>query len=435
MFDSGQMAAWIRRMPRVSGAASSVPPRLASVMQKGMEVAPQTVGLTDAQVKSIWSSVEALYRTGMYPGLAFCIRRHGQTVLNRTLGYAYGNGPNDLPETPKRMMTLDTPICLFSASKMMTAMLIHKLMELGELNIMDPVSYYLPHFSIHGKRDVTLHQVMCHRAGIPMITDNLKPDSLFDSEYVNQLVMSLKPKWDSGQVVAYHAITGGYVLAKVAEKVTGKNVRELMHEWIQNPMGFKYMNFGLPAEHLSKRAWNYNTGLPAQFPFKQWLKRLLGIPLETVIELSNDERFQDVIIPAGNVMSTAEEVACFLSMLIDGGIYRQAGKKPVQVFDPLTVRRAVQPDGRRDVDRMFLVPVRYSAGFILGDDPVGLWGGQTARAFGHLGYSNHFCWADPERDISVALLTTGKPVLGPHLPFLVTLISKISLYCRRQAES
>ena len=34
----------------------------------------------------------------------------------------------------------------------------------------------------------------------------------------------------------------------------------------------------------------------------------------------------------------------------------------------------------------------------------------TAQAFGHLGFTNVLCWADPARDIAAALLTTGKSV-------------------------
>jgi CubicO group peptidase (beta-lactamase class C family) len=63
---------------------------------------------------------------------------------------------------------------------------------------------------------------------------------------------------------------------------------------------------------------------------------------------------------------------------------------------------------------------------MLGGNPVGLFGPMTGHAFGHLGFSNIFCWADPERDISVSLLTSGKPIVGPHLPALARLLASIS---------
>ena len=59
------------------------------------EVAPQAAGLTASAVDSIWSSVEALYRTGAYPAVTFCLRRRGEIVLNRSIGYAQGGGPGE----------------------------------------------------------------------------------------------------------------------------------------------------------------------------------------------------------------------------------------------------------------------------------------------------------------------------------------------------
>jgi CubicO group peptidase (beta-lactamase class C family) len=63
---------------------------------------------------------------------------------------------------------------------------------------------------------------------------------------------------------------------------------------------------------------------------------------------------------------------------------------------------------------------------MLGDDPVGLFGQRTPRAFGHLGFTNIFGWADPERDLSVALLTSGKPIVSLHAIRLVQLLYTIN---------
>ena len=40
-----------------------------------------------------------------------------------------------------------------------------------------------------------------------------------------------------------------------------------------------------------------------------------------------------------------------------------------------------------------------------------------------------FCWADPERDIAVAIMNTGKPALGPHLKALPALLVAIGEHC------
>ncbi|MDX1736225.1 MAG: hypothetical protein R3228_17745, partial [Halioglobus sp.] len=62
--------------------------------------------------------------------------------------------------------------------------------------------------------------------------------------------------------------------------------------------------------------------------------------------------------------------------------------------------------------------------------PIGIYGKDTEYAYGHLGFANIFCWADPERDIAVSLMNTGKATLGPHLRSLPALLGTISEECR-----
>jgi len=65
-------------------------------------------------------------------------------------------------------------------------------------------------------------------------------------------------------------------------------------------------------------------------------------------------------------------------------------------------------------------------GFMLGTDPVGLYGFRAGKAFGHVGLSNILAWADPERDIAVALMNSGKPFFALdtyHWPEIIRRIS------------
>jgi CubicO group peptidase (beta-lactamase class C family) len=56
----------------------------------------------------------------------------------------------------------------------------------------------------------------------------------------------------------------------------------------------------------------------------------------------------------------------------------------------------------------------------------GLFGPDAPRAFGHLGFTNIFSWADPERRIAVALLTSGKPFVSIELLRLWDVLSQIN---------
>ena len=111
-------------------------------------------------------------------------------------------------------------------------------------------------------------------------------------------------------------------------------------------------------------------------------------------------------------------------MMLNGGKW---GRR--RICSERTVARAVQEFGNRTLDRTLFIPMRFSAGLMLGDEPFGVWGPNTRQAFGHVGLINKFAWADPQRDIAVSLMNTGKPVLGPHLKALPLLLHTISTEC------
>src|SRR5690606_19363406 len=123
-----------------------VPEDLESVTARGREARPRDAGLTRGAVERIWDAVEALYRTGLHPAIQICVRRHGAVVLDRAIGHAAGNAPGADPDAPKTRVTPETPFRIYSASKAVTAMVIHKLDDLGKLHIDDRVADYVPAF-------------------------------------------------------------------------------------------------------------------------------------------------------------------------------------------------------------------------------------------------------------------------------------------------
>ena len=188
-----------------------VPRDLAAVMRQEDEVHPEQGAMTEQQRQKIWKSVESAYKTGNYPFISFCLRRKGQILLNRSLGYASGNSTRGLSNTAK-IGSADTPVCLFSASKMVTAMLIHMLDEQGEINLLDPISYYIPEYAAHGKRRTTIFHLLSHRGGIPKIEGEVTPELLFDKDEILKRLYAAKPVSVSGSRLAYHAVTAGYIL-------------------------------------------------------------------------------------------------------------------------------------------------------------------------------------------------------------------------------
>ncbi|MBF0224994.1 MAG: beta-lactamase family protein [Desulfobacterales bacterium] len=390
------------------------------------EVDPMSVGMTKKEVASIWSAVENVYKTGMHPAISFCLRRNDKIVIKRAIGHAKGNGPDEPKNADKVLVTPETPICLFSASKSVTAMLVQLLVEKNKIQLDDPVSKYIPEFASHGKKDITILQLISHRAGIPYIPYNVPKEIVFYFDDAIKMICDRKPDhkiWPQ----AYHAVTGAHILGEIMQRVTGMDLRDFLNEYIKKPLGFKYFNYGIAKEEISKVAINYFTGLPVTFPVSQFAQHALGAKWEDIIEVSNDPRFFNTIVPAGNIMSTADEICLFFQILLNNGEFNG-----IRIFNPSTVERAVKTSNKMIIDGTIKIPIKFSAGMVMGAKLFSLYGLDTEEAYGHLGFSNIICWADPKRNISVAFLNTGKPLFGPHLVPIARLLNTISYLCPKK---
>jgi len=414
----------------------SIPEDLASLTTHDSlsEAEPVDAAMTREGVDAIWASVEDLYRSGIYPGISFCMRKKGRVIINRAIGHSHGNGPSNNKMDPqnaeKVLMAPDTPVCQYSASKAVTAMMIHLLDERKMLSLDDPVKKYIPEFAANNKHEITIHHLISHHGGIPAPPADVDPEILYDQEGLVKLICGLTPTSKNGASMAYHAVTGGVIMGEIVRRVTGSNIRELLRETIAEPLGFRYFNYGVPDKDIRKVAVNYDTGVPLVFPLSAIAKRALSVSWGDVVRISNEPRFMQVIIPAANLVATADEMSQFYQMLLNGGELN--GKR---IFKSDTICRAVAPVGKMGLDRTMVIPMRYSAGLMLGASPAGMWGPYSESAYGHVGFINIFCWADPARDISVSLQTTGKSLAGPHIGPLVRFLFTVGRHCRINEEA
>jgi len=393
------------------------------------EVAPQEVGVEPAARDRIWQAARRLYQSGAHPALALCVRREGRVLLDRAIGHTRGNGPGD-PPGAEVQLTPDAPFCTLSASKAVTAMVIHLLDQQNALRLDDPVCEYIPEFAANGKQWITIRHVLIHRAGIQNLpAEVLQLPSLDDTEPVVRLISAQRPSGRAGRQLAYHAVTGGFVLGEVVRRITGKSIRTVLDESICRPLGFRWLGYGVAPDEVSQVVTNYLTGPPPLPPFSTLFRRALGVGYQEAITISNDPRFLTGIVPAGNIVATANEMSRFFELLRAGGIL-----DGVRVFDERTVRRATLEHSYLELDLTLGIPFRYGMGFMLGADWFSPYGPYTRRAFGHIGFTNIICWADPERAVAAALLTSGKPFIHPELYYLFELLRQIGIACPKTAS-
>jgi CubicO group peptidase (beta-lactamase class C family) len=417
----------IPRLPLVPDPLRRIrlPGDLDEVTTAGEEAAPEAAGMTADSVEAIWRSVRRLYRSGVHPAIAVCVRREGEVVLDRAIGHARGVGPGEPKDADTVPATPETPFTIFSASKAITAVVAHLLDERGLIHLGDRVCEYIPEYAKHGKEAITIAHVLSHRAGVPNLPGEvLDLDNVSDEELLVQVLCDAKPLSRPGKALAYHAISGGFIIGELVRRVTGRGIREYLAEEILDPLSFRWTNYGVAPEDVPLVARNYATGAPALPPVSTFLERALGKVPDEVTRISNDERFLTAVVPAGNAVTTANELSRFFELLRRGGEL-----DGVRVLEPRTIRRALTEQSYHQVDFTLGFPTRYSLGFMLGAQVLSLYGPDTEHAFGHLGYTNMIGWADPERAVAGALLTSGKPVFYPELPDLWAVMRRIGKEC------
>lgn len=422
---------WALSASMGGGLRVDVPDDLGTVttIDTAVEVDPASVDVRPRAVRAIWSSVRNAYRTGFHPGISLVVRRRGEVLLSRGIGLATGYALED--EEPAVPMTPRTPLCLYSGSKAMTAVLVHRLVEDGLIDLDAPVTTWIPAFGQRGKGGITVRHLLTHRAGISRVPMKLGDDvdRMLDHDTMLARLCASPADTRPGASQAYHAVTAGFVLGEVAQRAAEKPLRELLATMLAEPLGAWSLTYGYPDASLHTPARSASTG-PLNIPgISHLVDELLGTPAALITPTMEGSVGRRALVPAGNIYASAEEAGRFMQLLLDGGSWDGH-----RVLRPETVAAAVAPAGRLVIDGSFPAPIRFTAGFMLGEVGVSLFGWQAPRAFGHLGFTNILLWADPEREISVALCTTGKAVHPVALTAFANMVGTISLSIPRSAR-
>ncbi|MVU78574.1 serine hydrolase [Nocardia sp. ET3-3] len=391
---------------------------LDAVTTRGPESDPADSGLTPGDIEAIWQSVQDWYRMGTTPAIQVCLRRRGHIVLNRAIGYGWGNAPKDAPDAEKRLVTPDSPFCGFSTAKGVAAALMFMLIEQGAFALTDPVSAHVPEFSGHGKDRITIGDVLSHSAGVPFITaPHRGAEMVLDEELAVQGLADLVPSWPPGRFRVYHAMTGGLIQRLLVQRATGKSMREHLREQVLEPLGFRWTNFGVRPEDVDQVVPSVKVGPGPSKVWRHLAGRALGGGLSGPTDEAAARAFLTAELPSGNLVTTAVELSRFYEILVRGGEL-----DGVRIMRPETLAAATQP-----APWLPGVAGRVSvAGYELGARRS-KFGRDTESHFGRSGLTTQYGWADRARGLSGAILTSGKAQADAARPTrLVAQISELT---------
>lgn len=202
------------------------------------------------KVADVSKTLAKINRKHKTPALAAAVVRSGRTVATGVTGVRKARS--------RHKAEIDDKFHIGSCTKSMTATLCGLLVDEGKLSWESTISEVMPEVAEAidaGYRDVTLEQLLCHRAGLPedrMPDLTIWPRIMVQSgeirgqrrEYI-RLSLAGKPAYPAGTDFAY-ANAGFVVAGAMCEAVTGKSYETLMGEMLFEPLGITSAGFGAP---------------------------------------------------------------------------------------------------------------------------------------------------------------------------------------------
>lgn len=178
------------------------------------------------KARKIDSLLTQLNSEGQFNGAVFLA--NNENIIFQSV-YGYSDIYN------KKALTNETQFEIASVSKTITATLIMKLVENGQLSLETKLVQYFPDMPYE---DITVEHLLTHTSGIPFYYDSLIKDHwgvgrVLNTDTVFHLYEKLKPKQEfrSGQEFSY-SNAGYMLLAGIAERATRKSFDQLLDEYI-----------------------------------------------------------------------------------------------------------------------------------------------------------------------------------------------------------
>jgi CubicO group peptidase (beta-lactamase class C family) len=325
--------------------------------------------------------IDEAVRNKEFPGADILVGRKDRIVYHKLFGDSQ-LVPDLRPMKPGMIFDLAS-----ITKPVATATSIMILVERGRIHLGDKVKDFVPEFKPfvdeEGKtgEDARLWHLLTHTSGLPPYCDAQEVKEIYGEPCpVDTLVTHIGEldKLNPPGEEFHYSCLGFITLAFIIKEVSGDNVADFARKNIFDPLGMKNTCFN-PGESLLERC------VPTEV--------IDGKPLIGVVH-DPLARLQGGISGNAGLFSTADDLAVFARMLLNGG---RLGE--IRILSPLTVMRmtAIFHDsafsGRGlgwDLDSA------YSSN---GGDLFG------SESFGHTGYTGTSIWIDPETETFVIFLT------------------------------
>jgi len=329
----------------------------------------------DDRFRNAFAIIEKAIAARAFPACSFAVTFRGELVAHKALGrFTYD------PASP--VVTTSNIFDLASLTKVLaTTAMAMILYERGLLDLEAPVTAIVPEFANAlddndpRRRDVTLRMLLAHSSGLPayekLFLRTKTREDLLRAAFTTPLAAA------PGARAAYSDI--GFIILGVAlAHLADESLDAFCQREIFGPLGMTHTTFN-PAQALKD-------SIPPTADDRAFRHRII----QGEVQDENASVLGGIAGHAG-LFSTAEDLAIFAhAMLNDGHPILRSSTVTVELFS----RRESLPEA-----------TSRALGWDTPSAPSQSGKHFSPRSFGHLGYTGTSLWIDPDRQLSITLLT------------------------------
>jgi CubicO group peptidase (beta-lactamase class C family) len=378
---------------------------------------PESVGLSSERLVHLTEALQSYVDEGRLPGAVAIVLRHGKLAYLEAVGRRDVEAGAPMPQ--------DAIFRIASQTKALVSVGVMILQEEGALLISDPVSKYLPAFErttvgvrtedggyevVEAERAITLRDLLTHTAGIGY---GYGPAAAAWAEagiqgwYFGHRDEPIRATVDRIARLPFDAQPGtafvyGYntdILGAVVEEVSGLPLDVFLRTRILEPLGMEDTHFYLPPEQRDRLAAVYN-----QAEDLTVVRAPDGPGMQTQGQYVDGPRAS--FSGGAGMLSTAEDYARFLQMLLNGGALNG-----VRLLSPTTVALMT----RNHSGGLYTANapgMGFGLGFQLRLDVGAAGVPGSVGDFGWGGAYHSTYWVDPREELVVVYFTQVIPARG-----------------------
>lgn len=307
----------------------------------------------------------------------------------------------------------DTLVTVFSTTKGISATCMALLNSRGLLDFDEKISTYWPEFAQEGKENVTVRQLLDHKAGLAAIWEELNPTNLADLDQLAEILARSTLNWVPGDRHGYHALSLGFFESELVRRVDPqqRSIGQFLQDEIVQPHAME-MYIGLPISIPDSRVAKMTTNDPdlqqnpdfqvfafaVKFQLSETTRQAILNPEfpNGAAEFLDPNTYRTVEVPSANGIVQPRSVAQLYGMLAIGG---SSLGLTTSTFDELKAPPITPTFG--NWDEILNSETRYRLGYLKpwGGYPFGSVFGNNSNAFGTPGAGGSVGFADPETKI------------------------------------